>query len=381
MQPRDRYLAVLLHGQTDRVPLMPGGPRESTLRAWRHHGLADGANYVNALEAALGFPLEHPRLAALPVHLTMIPEYEERVLERRSGHLVVQDWKGNVVEIADCYDASYLRHARDFVTRRWIRCPVMERADWPAVRDRYRADDPRRWPADWMVRAAAHSHDTSVVTTIQVNGPFWQLREWCGFERLCELFVDDPAFVEQMIEFWADFVSGILTRVLKHARLDRLGISEDMAFKAHSMVSPHMTRRFLLPAWKRWVDQVRSAGCPLVDMDSDGYIGELIPIWLDAGINVCDPLEVAAGNDLPAYAGVCGRRMAWFGGVDKRAIAQGGVTMRRELERLAPVIEAGGYIPSCDHAIPPDISWPDFVAYAQTLAHYCGYASAGAGLG
>ncbi len=381
MEPRERYLTVLTHGHTDKVPLMPGGPRESTLQAWRNQGLPEGTDYVTALEEALGFPLKHPRIVGLPVHFTMMPEYEERVLEHRAGHLVVQDWRGNIVEIEDRYDASYLRYARDFVTRRWIRCPIVQRTDWPAVRQRYRADDPRRWPDDWSERTAMLSRDTSVITTVHVNGPFWQLREWCGFERLCELFIDDPAFVEEMIDFWSDFVFDILERLLKHARLDRLAISEDMAYKAHSMLSPQMTRHYLLPVWKRWAILVKQAGCPLVDMDSDGYIGELIPIWIDAGIDVCDPIEVAAGNDLPAFNTLYGSHIAWTGGVDKRAIAAGGEVMRRELERLAPVIESGVYIPSCDHAVPPDISWPDFVDYARTLAVYCGYAPSGASAG
>ena len=35
-------------------------------------------------------------------------------------------------------------------------------------------------------------------------------------------------------------------------------------------------------------------------MDSDGFVGELVPLWIEAGINCCEPVEVAAGNDLPA---------------------------------------------------------------------------------
>ena len=34
MNSRDRILETLLFGKPDRVPLSPGGPRESTLRAW-----------------------------------------------------------------------------------------------------------------------------------------------------------------------------------------------------------------------------------------------------------------------------------------------------------------------------------------------------------
>jgi uroporphyrinogen decarboxylase len=108
-------------------------------------------------------------------------------------------------------------------------------------------------------------------------------------------------------------------------------------------------------------------------VDSDGYVEELIPIWIEAGINVCDPMEVAAGNNLAAFRRAFGRDMAFRGGVDKRAIARGGETISREIERVKPIIADGGYLPGCDHGVPADVSWPDFVRYAGLLARATGW--------
>ena len=108
-------------------------------------------------------------------------------------------------------------------------------------------------------------------------------------------------------------------------------------------------------------------------MDSDGYIGQLIPIWIDAGINMCDPIEVAAGNDIVAFRRRFGRHMAFRGGVDKRAMARGGRDLADEIARLRPVIEDGGYIPSCDHGVPADVSWDNFTAYTGMLARATGW--------
>ena len=106
---------------------------------------------------------------------------------------------------------------------------------------------------------------------------------------------------------------------------------------------------------------------PLYAVDSDGCIDELIPLWIEAGINVCDPVEVAAGNDIVRFRHKYGRNMAFQGGVDKRRIAEGGHCIEAELERLKPVIDSGGFIPGCDHGIPSDVSWPDFVHYVRIL--------------
>jgi uroporphyrinogen decarboxylase len=139
------------------------------------------------------------------------------------------------------------------------------------------------------------------------------------------------------------------------------------------MISPDMAREFLLPVWKRWGRIIRDGGCPLFAVDSDGLTDELIPVWLEAGINVCEPMEVAAGNDLPALRRRWGRALAFRGGVDKRMMAKGGRAIEDELRRLEPVVRDGGYVPGCDHGVPPDVSWPDFVRYTGLLARVTGW--------
>ena len=156
--------------------------------------------------------------------------------------------------------------------------------------------------------------------------------------------------------------------------LDHLHISEDMAYKEQADdLAGHDARVPASPASAAGSGEARAAGVPVIDMDIDGYVGELIPIWIESGINVCDPIEVAAGNDIAAFRRQFGRRMAYRGGVDKRAMAKGGEVIREELARLAPVVRDGGYIPGCDHGVPPDISWPNFVDYSRLLAELTGW--------
>ncbi len=374
MTHRERYRATLLFGEPDRIPFSPGGPRESTRARWKQDGLEDPSRYVDALLDILGFRPEPARMpgVGLGVSFQMMPKFEEKVLEHRGGHYVVRDWMGAITEISDEYDYTYIRSAKDFVTRRWHKFPVETREDWDAMRRRYDPNAAGRFPGDFESRCARNRGRDTVVG-IHFNGPFWQMREWCGFEGLCLKMVEESAFVDEMAQFWADFCSAVMRPILARVRLDYVGFSEDMAYKEHSMISPAMSRRWLQPAYERWVAEARAAGCAIFDMDSDGKVDELIPIWLDSGINVCDPIEVAAGNDLAAYRARFGHRMAYKGGVDKRAIAKGGDALAGELERLRPVIDDGGYIPGCDHGVPPDISWPHFIDYARRLARLTGW--------
>jgi uroporphyrinogen decarboxylase len=374
MNPRERYLATLLFARPDHVPLAPGAPRESTLRAWHSQGLPEGQPYQDALSALLGVPrIAFDTLARLPEAFKMIPTFEERVLEHRDRHYIVQDWMGAITEISDEFDYTYIRSARDFVTRKWHKFPVQSRADWENMAWRYNPADPLRFPPGfWEGCAAAEASGRAVA--VSINGPFWQMREWVGMENLCLMMVEQPDFVLEMAAFWQRFTVATLETMLRRVRLDALMLSEDMAYKAHSMISPAMARRFLQPTYLAWQELVRAYDVPLYDMDSDGDIGELIPVWIEAGMNCCNPMEVAAGNDLPALRRRFGRRMAYHGGVDKRAIAAGGEVMRAEVLRVvAPLLGEGGYLPSCDHGVPPDISWPHFVEYARLLAELEGW--------
>jgi uroporphyrinogen decarboxylase len=186
--------------------------------------------------------------------------------------------------------------------------------------------------------------------------------------------LDDASWIEEMIEYWTEFVLATMRPTLSRVQVDTLHISEDMAYKAHSMISPRMARRFLAPAYRRWCDAANTAGCTLVDMDSDGYVAELIPVWIESGINVCDPIEVAAGNDIVEFRRRFGRDMAYTGGIDKRAIARGGAEMEAEVRRaVPPLLEEGGFIPGCDHGVPPDISWGAYVEYSRLLAQLTGW--------
>lgn len=373
MNARERYIVTMTFKTPDKIPFIPGWPRESTFRRWHSEGLPSEGDWFAHLCKAIGVKREpaQPQVGH-GVEFLMNPMFEEKVLEHKDGHYLVQDWMGNITEISDEFDVSYIRTAKDFVTRKWHKFPVENRKDFEAMKQRYRTDDPTRYPADFADRVKKLKSRDYVVQ-LGFSGPFWQLREWCGFEPLCMLFIEDPDFVREMTEFWTEFVSRTMARVLEAGVVDAVRVNEDMAYKEKSMISPAMTREFLFPAWQRWAKEVRQASVPVFNIDSDGRIDELIPIWIDAGINACEPIEVAAGCDINDYRKRFGRSMAYSGGVDKRCMAKGGKVIEAELARVAPVVKDGGYIPSCDHGVPHDISWPDFIHYSKLLAEMTGW--------
>jgi len=375
MTPRERYRRALLFQEVDKVPFEPGGPRESTLKRWREEGLPPDKDWFEYLCETLGIEMEKPKTPQVNLKISFdpYPPFEEKILERRGNHLIVQDYKGAIVEIEDKYDFSYLRSAKDFVTRKWHKFPVETERDWEEMKERFDPESRERYDEE-LEEKAKILKERDWTLTLGIPGPFWQMRDWCGFENLCIFMIDKPDLVLEMSEFWKNFVSAILKRYVARVQFDAVIISEDMAYKEKSMISPSMTRKFLLPVWREWSDILRNSGCEVRMLDSDGYIEQLIPLWIEGGMNCTVPLEIAAGNDPVELRKKFGRNMAFVGGIDKRKIAEGGAVLKEEMDRIIPfMLKDGGYIPSCDHGVPPDVSWRNFLEYSYLLARYTGW--------
>lgn len=201
------------------------------------------------------------------------------------------------------------------------------------------------------------------------GGFFGSLRNMLGVQNLCVAFYDQPRLIERMMEERADRIIEITAEVLKHTQFDTFWFWEDMAYKSGPLVGPELFGKFAMRHYQRVCEWLRSQGIRHIGLDSDGNIDALIPLWLDAGITHLWPFEVQSGMDVLEVRREYGKQLGMIGGLDKRVLVQGGEVMRREVDRVMPVVEDGGYIPELDHSVPPDVSWANFCEYIGYLKH------------
>jgi hypothetical protein len=295
----------------------------------------------------------------LPVNVGLCPTFEKRVLEVRGDMRVVQDeFGGRQVEKTDGESIpQYLC---------WV---VRTRSDFGKLKEtRLRKDLEGRLPPEWpsLVRQA-RQWEGPVVLGGYPYGFFGYPRFLMGAENLLVSFYSDPDLIRSMVDHLVDLWVFTYERVLSDIRVDALHIWEDMCFKTGPLISPDFFRVFLLPAYKRLTSFLREHGIDNIFVDTDGDCSLLIPLFIEAGVTGIYPFECASGMNIVKvrreYPG-----LVIMGGLDKRAMAKGKRAIDQELEEKLPVMfKHRGYIPFCDHLVPPDVSFSDFGYYRKRI--------------
>jgi uroporphyrinogen decarboxylase len=294
----------------------------------------------------------------------LIPGFETEVLEEDERTMVMRHADGRVTRALKEGMVRGQRMSMDT----YLRFPVESRDDFVAVKRRYNPDSPARYPAFWddyaeLLQERSYPVQVPLLTT-DCQGFYSCLRNWMGTEAACTVFYDDPAWAEEMCEFIADTIIAVCRRVVESVDVDYFLWHEDYAFKTGPLLSPRIVRKFLLPQYRRVNDFMRAHGVDIIFIDTDGDPRVLIPLLLESGINGILPLECAAGQDPVALRKEYGHDLLLWGGIDKRALAQDRAAIERELlAKIPPLMADGGYIPTVDHAVPPDVPYDNFIYY------------------
>ena len=253
----------------------------------------------------------------------------------------------------------------------WLRFPVEKRADFEKLRDeRLDPETPSRYP-DWAeAREKYRDHANPLGMTI--CGAYGTPRNFFGEEKLAYVYYDAPELIHEIMRWWLHFYSRAISIVTENFHeLDYVLFWEDMAHKTGPLISPEFVRVFMMPYYEELIDHIRSCGIDLIWVDTDGNAEVLLDMFVNSGVNMMCPFEIAAGFEPLPVRKKFGERLALWGGIDKRAVAEGGQVMKDEVLRKVPaLLETGGYIPAIDHATPPDTSLQrhrEFVDFLREL--------------
>lgn len=193
---------------------------------------------------------------------------------------------------------------------------------------------PGRLPDDLDAQLAANA-DAHRTWPLQIGcgSMFGKLRNWMGLMGVSYIQYDDPELFAEMIATTGDCIVATLEAVLGRAKaagvtFDYGSMWEDMSYAQGPLLGLPAFETHCVPQYKRISNLLASYGTDIIMLDSDGDSRPLIPGWLESGVNVAFPLE------------------------------------------------AGGFIPFCDHRVPPDVSLDHYLHYVRRAKQVWGKGAA-----
>lgn len=297
--------------------------------------------------------------ASAPYNYWIYPHYEPEKISEDDEHIELYDIDGIRKRVFK--NSSSMPF--------WIEWPVKTRKDWEKMKEeRFRLDSiDSRYAGDrdkFIHNAKNRTYPLCLLDA--PAGFFGSVRFLVGEKDLFLLYYDDPKLIHDILShlcsLWIEMAEELTAKVT----YDIACFWEDMSGKHGSLISPAMFREFMTPNYRRIVDYLRTKKIKYFLVDTDGEVSELIPLFLEAGINVMYPFEQQAGNDLLEI-----RRkhpqLRMLGGFDKNTLYKGRKEIDNELEKMPLMIRQGGYIPYADHLIPANSTWDNFEYYRERL--------------
>lgn len=366
--PRDLMTAAA-RKLRDIYALTPGAPfyRKEfgwfTLDRWKREGHITGDTDLAALFEFDG-PAKHHLGQLGWCEAAFEPAFEERVVEDRGDHEVVQDCAGRLV--------LFFKGRRSGFMPTYLDHPVKDERTWNED-VKWRLDPQtvaRRRNLDERMTAARADAVKGFVVAQNVIGAYMFLRSLLGPEQLLYAFIDSPNLILDCMNTWFELADAVTALHQDYVTIDELFFGEDICFNHGPLISPDMMRQFIMPYYEQLAQNIRRRQIDrtrhlYVQVDTDGYAVPVIPLYREIGMDVMSPFEVAAGCDV-VKIGLEYPDLVMTGGIDKRVLAEGKDAIDRHLEYILPTMRRrGGYYPTCDHGVPEEVSFENYVHYRK----------------
>ncbi|MBI4976654.1 MAG: hypothetical protein HZC28_04185 [Spirochaetes bacterium] len=297
------------------------------------------------------------------------PVFEDKILEDRGDYEVVQDFAG--------------RHVLCFKGRRsgfmpeYIDHPVKDMRTWKELCEwRLNPSSPERYAdLDKRMANAQRAAGEGQVICQNLVGGYMYLRSLMGPEGILYKVYDDPELIHACMRTWFILADAVIARHQEYVTLDEIYFGEDICYNAGPLIGPDMIREFLFPYYQQLITNAKHRQLDpdrhlFVNLDTDGKAATVIEVYQEIGMDYMNPFEVASGCDVVEVRKKY-PSLLMHGGFDKRILAKGKEAIDREVDRIFPFMKKyGGYMPTCDHGVPEEVKYEDYLHYRKRCLEF-----------
>jgi uroporphyrinogen decarboxylase len=118
-----------------------------------------------------------------------------------------------------------------------------------------------------------------------------------------------------------------------------IAFTDDIAYKDHLLCAPRVFDRFYAPKYKQLFNYIHKRGGRTM-FHTDGDITELVPHYIDIGLDLLQGLEPVAGVDIVKLNEQYGDKISWNGNIDVSRLLWSGTPaeVRAECERVIKAV-------------------------------------------
>lgn len=329
MNSRERFFATINHEPVDRPAAWLGVPDIHAQPALFEHY---GVNSLHELKLAIGddfyaidIPYEAPTAHAIYAAFDWYMDGNVDSVERT---LTADGCFKEAEEVGELDFFEWPDPAKYIDVDEWKRRVEM------APKDKVRLA--LCWSAHFQDTCASFGMETALMNML-ANEEVYQA-------------VDD-----KVMEFYLK-ANKILLEATK-GELDAILIGNDVGTQRGLMISPECIRKFVIPGCKKLVEQAHSYGVKVI-YHSCGSIADVIPDFIEAGVDIIHPIQaLAAGMEPGNLKERFGDDVSYCGGVDTQDLLVHGTPemVRDKVKELRTIFPSGLIVSPSHEAIMPDV--------------------------
>ncbi len=406
---RERVRAAITHQEPDRVPIDLGGMRSTNIMAKAYNrltdylGLSDSETFVYDATQCLAQPedaiLERFDIDVIDLGRAFFTRPEERrpfqlkdgtpvtipagieaMLEPDgNGGWLIRGDEGQVIATCplhqDFFSQTYWPLGDGITEEKLADLPYqMSQSMWAKI-----ACAPHHQPMtdEWLAEIAHVARklreETDYAIMVAFGGNLNENAQFLrGFDRFLMDLAGDPRSAHRLLDQLTEVHLANLERFLTALGpyIDIIQMGDDLGTQTGPQFSPQMYREFFLPRHKQIYTAVKQHSDAFVFMHNCGGVYELIPMLIEAGVEILNPVQTSARNMEPErLKREFGRDLCfWGGGCETQSTLVHGTPAQviEEVKRRVEVFGAGGgYVFTQVHNILSDVPPQNVVAMLE----------------
>jgi uroporphyrinogen decarboxylase len=185
-----------------------------------------------------------------------------------------------------------------------------------------------------------------------------------------QLFYDIADYDDLMDEILEDISQTQLKAVdhIADCDMDVLYLAGDICSTKSELLSCDMLRRFCFEPLHKLVKRAHQRGLK-VFFHTDGHVMNILPLFVEFGIDGINPFQVSAGNSFETLRDEYGGKLMLYGGIDNCFIIPGGTVedVRAHIRHLFETLGQTGGLIASSHDIPSHVPLENLDAMVEAI--------------